>query len=129
MMRISPHSPIISHEIGSVIPLSESLTHTGPKTWESCLGPLRSSSTSSRKWEKIQRLHQLRLVVYPIICKVLAPSQVGFLAGFLNHQQYLYKPPLFLLQGRVCKLVTITLVNDLQLMAASSARNQTKLKL
>ena len=24
----------------------------------------------------------------PIIYKVLAPSQVGFLAGFLNHQQY-----------------------------------------
>ena len=31
--------------------------------------------------------HQLRLVIYPIIYKVLASSQVGFLAGFLNHQQ------------------------------------------
>ena len=32
-------------------------------------------------------LHQLRLVVYPIIYKVLyIPG--GFLAGFLNHQQY-----------------------------------------
>ena len=32
--------------------------------------------------------HQLRLVVYPIIYRVLLTSQVGFLAGFLNHQQY-----------------------------------------
>ena len=32
-------------------------------------------------------LHQLRLVVYPMIYKVLAPSQV-VIAGFLNHQQY-----------------------------------------
>ena len=32
-------------------------------------------------------LHQLRLVVYPITYKVLAPSQV-VIAGFLNHQQY-----------------------------------------
>ena len=35
-------------------------------------------------------LHQLRLVVYPIIYGVLAPSQV-VIAGFLNHQQYLWK--------------------------------------
>ncbi len=33
-------------------------------------------------------LHQLRLVVYPIVYKVYI-SQGGFLAGFLNHQQYL----------------------------------------
>ena len=32
-------------------------------------------------------LHQLRLVVYPIIVKVLAPSQV-VIAGFPNHQHY-----------------------------------------
>ena len=29
-------------------------------------------------------IHQLRLVVYPTIYKVLAPSQVVYLAGFLN---------------------------------------------
>ena len=32
-------------------------------------------------------LHQLRLVVYPIIYKVSKTSQVGKLAGFLNHQR------------------------------------------
>ncbi len=37
--------------------------------------------------EELRRVHQLRLVVYPIIYKVLyIPG--GFLAGFLNHQQY-----------------------------------------
>ena len=35
----------------------------------------------------MQMLHQLRLVIYPIIYRVLAPSQGGFLAGFLNHQR------------------------------------------
>ena len=36
---------------------------------------------------EIRRYSQLRLVVHPIIYKVLAPSQMVF-AGFLNHQQY-----------------------------------------
>ena len=37
----------------------------------------------------IRRTHQLRLVVNPSIYKVLYISG-GFLAGFLNHQQYLW---------------------------------------
>ena len=32
-------------------------------------------------------LHQLRLVVYPIVLQGFNTSQVG-IAGFLNHQQY-----------------------------------------
>ena len=36
---------------------------------------------------EIRRENQLRVVVYPIIYEVLAPSQVVN-AGFLNHQQY-----------------------------------------
>ena len=35
--------------------------------------------------------HQLRLVVYPIIYRVLPPSKRWLGMGFLNHQQYLVK--------------------------------------
>ena len=36
---------------------------------------------------EIRQTHQLRLVVHPII----STSQVGKLAGFLNHQQYYFR--------------------------------------
>ena len=39
-------------------------------------------------------VHQLSLVAYPIIYKVLAPSQV-VIAGFLNHQQYGHDSSIF----------------------------------
>ena len=40
-------------------------------------------------WSKKSGDHQLRLVVYPIIYRVLAPSKRWLALGFLNHQQYL----------------------------------------
>jgi len=48
MMRRSPHSPIVSHEIGSVIRLSLTLRDPKPCSFESCLGPLRSMSQSQK---------------------------------------------------------------------------------
>ena len=43
--------------------------------------------------DEIRQVHQLSLVVYPIVDRVLAPSQVvclGNALGFMNHQQYVF---------------------------------------
>ena len=56
----------------------------------SCLFLLRISELSATTVDGGNPANQLRLVAYPIIYRVFAPSQGGFLAGFLNHQQYVY---------------------------------------
>ena len=48
-------------------------------------GPAKGNHTLMAE---IRRLHQLRLVVFPIIYKALAPSQVVSRISSINHQQY-----------------------------------------
>ena len=56
-------------------------------TWWNFWGLRITFDRATYCWWRKSGVYQLRLVDYPIIYWVLAPSQVGEIAVFLNHQQ------------------------------------------
>ncbi len=89
------------------------------------LNKLNFSNSTVDSWNPAS---QLRLVVYPIIYKVLAPSQVGFLAGFLNHQQYVGGGGVHkTLEKTTMKLPTREAIYLVKLVAGPTSRRKTKI--
>ena len=76
-----------SHQLTKTWPMAKRLNFLGLITY--LVGKI---SRSDFFFQGPGRLSELRLVIYPIIYQVLAPSKRWLGMGFLNHQQYHQAP-------------------------------------